>query len=101
VDTARLARMKKSAFLINTARGGLIHEGALLHALNREQLAGAALDVLIDEPPGLDHPLVAHPRCIVTPHIAWASRAARERLVAIAADNVRVFLAGNPRNVVA
>lgn len=100
VNADRLSRMKKSAFLVNTSRGGLIDEAALLQALRTEQIEGAALDVLIDEPPALDHPLLAEPRCIVTPHIAWASRAARERLLSIAADNIRAFFAGSPRNVV-
>jgi len=100
VDAERLASMKSSAFLINTARGGLIDEAALAHALASDVIAGAALDVLSVEPPALDHVLLRAPNCIVTPHIAWATRAARERLLQIAIDNVRAFLAGTPQNVV-
>jgi glycerate dehydrogenase len=96
----RLARMKPSALLINTARGGLIDEAALAHALASGKLAGAALDVLSVEPPPPDHPLLRAPNCLVTPHIAWATRAARARLLDIAVGNVRAFLAGSPRNVV-
>lgn len=100
IDAARLARMKPDALLINTARGGLIDEVALLAALRDGRIAGAALDVLGREPPPPDHPLLHEPRCLVTPHIAWATHAARSRLLAVAVDNVRAFLAGAPRNLV-
>jgi glycerate dehydrogenase len=100
VSAERLARMKPSALLINTARGGLIDEAALAQALVAGKLAGAALDVLSVEPAPPDHPLLRAPNCLVTPHIAWATRAARSRLLDIAVGNVRAFLAGNPRNVV-
>jgi glycerate dehydrogenase len=92
--------MKPSALLINTARGGLIDEAALAHALATGKLAGAALDVLSVEPASPDHPLLRAPNCLVTPHMAWATRAARSRLLDIAIGNVRAFLAGSPRNVV-
>ncbi len=68
--------------------------------LKAKRLAGAGLDVLGQEPPPINHPLLTAPNCFVTPHIAWATRAARERLLAKAADNVRAFLAGAPQNVV-
>lgn len=100
VDAERLAWMKPSALLINTARGGLIDDIALRDALVQGRLAGAALDVLAQEPPPADHPLLSAPRCLVTPHIAWATRAARKRLLEIAVGNVAAFLAGAPRNVV-
>ncbi|MFI5306209.1 MAG: D-2-hydroxyacid dehydrogenase [Polyangiales bacterium] len=100
VDARRLSSMKRNALLINTARGALIDEVALVSALQRDEIAGAALDVLAVEPPPADHPLLHAPRCLVTPHIAWATYASRARLLAAAVDNVRAFLAGAPRNVV-
>ncbi len=100
VGAELLGRMKPSALLINTARGALIDELALARALERGALGGAALDVLAVEPPPADHPLLHAPRCLVTPHIAWATRASRARLLDIAIDNVRAFLSGTPRNVV-
>ncbi|HBO42637.1 MAG TPA: glycerate dehydrogenase [Planctomycetaceae bacterium] len=100
VDAKRLAQMKPTAFLINTGRGQLVDERALADALNADRIAGAGIDVLADEPPPADSPLLAAKNCHVTPHIAWATRAARARLMTIAAENVRAFLAGNPRNVV-
>lgn len=100
VNEARLKLMKRDAYLINTSRGPLVDEGALALALAQGQLAGAAVDVLSAEPPAPDHPLIHAPRCIVTPHIAWATRAARQRLLQATAANVRAFLAGAPVNVV-
>jgi glycerate dehydrogenase len=100
INAERLAWMKPTAYLINTARGPLIDEPALAEALVNGRLAGAGLDVLCVEPPRPDNPLLAAPNCLVTPHIAWATRAARERLMATVVDNVRSFLAGTPRNVV-
>jgi glycerate dehydrogenase len=100
VNRKRLGKMKRSAFLINTGRGPLIDEQALADALATDQIAGAGLDVLSQEPPPLDHPLLSAPNCFITPHYAWATRSARERLMHEAVENVAAYLAGNPRNVV-
>jgi glycerate dehydrogenase len=100
VNAERLAMMKRSAYLINTGRGPLVDERALAAALRAGQIAGAGLDVLSIEPPPPDHPLLTAPNCQVTPHIAWATRAARERLLDVAVANVKAFLAGRPQNVV-
>ena len=100
VDAGLLATMKPDAVLINTGRGGLIDEPALAEALRAGRLGGAGLDVLGEEPPPADHPLIGCPRCVVTPHTAWATRAARARLVGLVAGNVEAFLSGEPRNVV-
>jgi len=100
VNAGRLALMKPTAFLLNTSRGPLIDEVALAEALNGGRLAGAALDVLSVEPPPASHPLLAAENCLITPHIAWATRAARARLMQVAVENVRAFLAGRPVNVV-
>lgn len=100
IDRERIALMKPTAFLINTARGKLLNEQDVADALNEGRLGGAALDVLSVEPPGEDHPLATATNCLVTPHIAWATIEARRRLLAVAIDNVRRFLAGEPGNVV-
>jgi glycerate dehydrogenase len=100
VNRQRLEMMKPTAFLINTSRGPLIDEPALAEALNRGRIAGAGLDVLCEEPPRPDNPLLHAPNCTITPHIAWATQAARQRLMDIAASNVRAFLQGRPQNVV-
>lgn len=100
VNTALLEKMKPSALLINTGRGGLINEPDLRRALEKGFLAGAALDVLSTEPPPPDHPLIGAPNCIITPHVAWASAQARRRLMDISVRNVKAFLEGNPQNVV-
>ena len=100
VNEQRLAFMKKTAFLINTSRGPLIDEPALADALNNGRIAGAGLDVLTIEPPDEQNPLLKAKNCYITPHIAWATRAARERLLHIAVNNVAAFLAGRPKNVV-
>lgn len=100
VSREHLALMKPSAFLINTARGGLVDEPALAAALNSGKLAGAGLDVLTIEPPQSGNPLLKARNCYITPHIGWASKAARQRLLSIAAANVRAFLNGAPVNVV-
>ena len=92
--------MKRDAFLINTGRGPLVVEPDLADALNADRIAGAALDVLSAEPPAASNPLLTAKNCLITPHIAWASKAARERLLGIVVENVRHFLAGKPANVV-
>jgi glycerate dehydrogenase len=100
VNAATLATMKPTAFLVNTARGALVDEAALAAALDAGRLAGAGLDVLAVEPPAASNPLLAARNCLITPHVAWATREARRRLIEITADNVRAFAAGAPRNVV-
>lgn len=100
VNSELLATMKRSAVLINTSRGPLIDEPALAAALERGTIAGAGLDVLSTEPPPVDHPLLNAPNCVITPHIAWATRSARSRLLDTVVDNVAAFLAGQPQNVV-
>jgi glycerate dehydrogenase len=100
INTERLRFMKPSAFLINTARGPLVVEQDLADALNSGKLGAAGLDVLPVEPPKNGSPLMGAKNCIVTPHIAWATREARSRLMQTAVNNLRAFLAGNPQNVV-
>ncbi len=100
VNAERLAWMKSSAFLLNTSRGQLVVERELADALNAGRIAGAGLDVLSEEPPPSENPLLRAMNCIITPHNAWATRAARARLIRIAVGNVRAFLAGKPQNVV-
>lgn len=100
IDSRRLALMKPTAFLINTSRGPLIDEAALVQALEEEKLAGAALDVLNREPPPKDTLLQDSDRAIITPHIAWATQAARRRLLDTCIANVQAFVAGKPQNVV-
>lgn len=103
VDARRLGLMKETAFLINTARGPLVDADALAEALNAGRIAGAGLDVLPVEPPPAkpDSPaLLTAKNCFITPHIAWATRSARGRLMAAAVENVRAFLEGRPENVV-
>ena len=100
VNTKRLGWMKPTAFLLNTSRGPLVDEAALAEALNAGRIAGAGLDVLSVEPPLADNSLFKAKNCFITPHIAWATRAARSRLMDAAVDNVRAFLAGKPKNVV-
>jgi len=100
VNAELLATMKPSAFFINTARGPLVDEAALAEALNHEQIAGAATDVLSAEPPPTSNPLFDAKNLIITPHIGWATQAARARLMDIAAENLRAYLAGTPQNIV-
>ena len=100
INAARLARMKPSAFLLNTSRGPIVNEADLADALNTGKLAGAGLDVLSTEPPAESNPLLTAKNCLVTPHIAWATRAARARMLGIVAANLRGFLDGQPQNVV-
>jgi glycerate dehydrogenase len=100
VGERTLGMMKRSAFLINTGRGPLVDEAALAAALAAGRIAGAGLDVLSVEPPSLGNPLLEAPNCLVTPHIGWATREARARLIAQVAGNVRAWLAGAAVNVV-
>lgn len=100
INEKSLALFKPTAYLINTARGGLIDENALAAALNGGKLAGAALDVLTSEPPKADNPLIHAKNCIITPHMAWASLEARVRLLHATEDNVRAFLQNAPINKV-
>ena len=100
VNATRLSVMKPTAYLINTSRGGVIHEQDLADALNEERIAGAGLDVLSVEPPPVSNPLLTAKNCLITPHIAWASRAARQRLIEATSENVRGFVDGSPQNVV-
>jgi glycerate dehydrogenase len=100
INARSLALMKPSAFLINASRGPLIIDQDLADALNNGRLAGAAVDVLSSEPPSPDNPLLRAKNCIVTPHIAWATKEARTRLLGTAVANVRAFLDGHHVNVV-
>ncbi len=101
IDADALSKMKKSAYLINTSRGGVIDEDALAEALHGGAIAGAGIDVLAAEPMRSGHPYYTAPHCIITPHIAWASVEARERLVEIVYHNLEAFLRGAPVNNVA
>jgi D-3-phosphoglycerate dehydrogenase len=94
VDADALDRMREGAILVNTGRGGLIDEEALVRALSTNTIAGAGVDVLREEPPSEDHPLVGLDNCIVTPHAAWYSVEARQDLNETVADNVQAGLAG-------
>jgi len=100
VNKGLLQLVKQSAFLINTSRGQLINERDLADALNNNRIGGAALDVLSTEPPGADNPLLSAKNCIITPHNAWMSKEARQRIMDITANNIHAFLNGNPVNVV-
>ena len=100
VNAQRIELMKPSALLVNTSRGPLVVEEDLAAALNAGRIGGAALDVLSSEPPSPDNPLLSAKNCLVTPHIAWATQAARTRLLGTVVENVRAFAAGNPQNVV-
>ena len=100
INAESLNRMKKSAFLINTSRGPVVVEQDLADALNNGVIAGAGLDVLSLEPPTIDNPLFKAKNCLITPHIAWATKEARVRLMNIAVNNVAAFINGMPVNVV-
>jgi glycerate dehydrogenase len=100
VNRRRLQLVKPGAFLVNTSRGGLVVESDLAEALNLGLLAGAAVDVVSQEPIGQDNPLLTARNCLITPHIAWATREARRRLLEATVANVANFLAGRPTNVV-
>jgi glycerate dehydrogenase len=100
INKNTLAKMKPTAFLINTGRGPLINEQDLADVLNAGKIAGAGLDVLSLEPASIDNPLPKAKNCYITPHIAWATLEARKRLMQIAGDNLQAFIEGNPINVV-
>lgn len=102
IDQGEFALMGKNTLLINTARGGIVNETALKQALHSGEIAGAAIDVLSEEPPGRGNPLLHEPvpNLIVTPHIAWASITARQSLINELTDNIHAYLKGRPRNVV-
>ncbi|MFK7980186.1 MAG: D-2-hydroxyacid dehydrogenase [Saprospiraceae bacterium] len=100
INQSSLSKMKNTAYLINTGRGGLIQEQDLKTALEEGQIAGAGLDVLSAEPPPPNHILLNTPNCIITPHIAWATKESRARLIAIVAENIRCFFEGKPQNKV-
>lgn len=100
INKESLAKMKSNVMIINTSRGPLIVEEDLAEALNSGKIAGAAVDVVTSEPIRADNPLLAAKNCIITPHISWAPRESRQRLMDIAIDNLMSFIAGNAVNVV-
>jgi glycerate dehydrogenase len=100
INKERLSVMKRSAFLLNTSRGPLVVDQDLADALNEDVIAGAGLDVLSVEPPVASNPLLSAKNCIVTPHIAWATREARARLLDVAVENLRAFVDGRVVNAV-
>ena len=100
INSATLSLMKPTAYLLNTSRGGLINEIDLANALNKNKIAGAGLDVLSTEPPMKNNPLLNAKNCVITPHIAWATKAARKRLMKIAEENIRAFINCVPQNIV-
>jgi len=101
INVARLQTMKPTAILINTGRGPLVNEQDLAEALNQGHLMAAGLDVLSQEPPQADNPLLTARNCFITPHIAWATVEARTRLMEVAVENLRQYIAGTPVNNVA
>jgi len=101
VSADRLARMKPTALLINTGRGQLVDEAALAEALHAGQIAGAGLDVLSTEPPASDNPLLAAPRCVITPHNAWQTDESKHRLMDTVVENLAAWQRGAAVNVVA
>ena len=100
INRETIAKMKDGAMLINTARGGLVDETALVEALESGKLRGAAVDVVSQEPMSAGNPLLSTRKCIITPHIAWAPMESRQRLLDCVVENIRAFLDGNPQNVV-
>jgi glycerate dehydrogenase len=99
IHRERLRSMKRTAFLINTARGQLVDEADLAAALREQTIAGAALDVLSEEPPSPSNPLLYAPNCLITPHIAWSTLPARQRILQATVANIGAFLSGAPINV--
>jgi len=101
VNAYRLEQMKNSAILINTGRGQLVNEFDLAEALNSGKIYAAGMDVMVNEPPKEDNPLLSAKNCFITPHIAWATREARVRLMNISIENLKKFIEGHPQNNVA
>lgn len=100
IDEVAIGKMKDKVIILNTARGGVVDEVAIRKGLDSGKIAGYGADVLSTEPPVIENPLINAPNCYVTPHIAWASREAKSRLMSIAVDNVKSFLSGNIKNCV-
>jgi glycerate dehydrogenase len=98
INKETLSLMKKSAFLLNTSRGPIVNDQDLADALNQNEIAGAGIDVLSQEPPVHGNPLFTAKNCIITPHIAWATKEARSRLMDTAVANLRAFINGKPVN---
>jgi|SRR5688572_26541672 len=101
VNRSLLSKMKETAWIINTSRGQLIHEGDLANALNSDQLEAAAVDVLSVEPPSVTNPLLRAKNCLITPHTAWMSLEARRRILGVTVQNIDCYLKGKPQNLVA
>lgn len=100
INKESIKKMRRGAILINTGRGPLVNEADVAEALQKGQLGAYGADVMCSEPPAADNPLFAQPNAYITPHIAWATVEARERLMAIAVNNLKAFVSGNPVNVV-
>lgn len=100
INAERIQLMKRGAILINTGRGPLVDEKAVAEALASGHLLGYGADVMSDEPPRKDNPLLSQPHAYLTPHIAWATKEARQRLMQICVDNVKAFINGKPQNIV-
>lgn len=100
INKNSIVKMKDGVILLNTGRGQLICEPALAEALHSGKVRAAGLDVLAQEPPAADNPLLTAPNCFITPHIAWAAKESRQRLMDTAVENLRAFLSGSPQNVV-
>lgn len=100
INTDNIRKMKSTAFIINTGRGGLVKEQDLADALNEGLIAGAAVDVLTVEPPEIGNPLLNAANCMITPHIGWTTQSARKRLIEIVAENIKAYISGKPQNVV-
>ena len=100
VNANFLAKMKDTAYLINTSRGPVVDDAALADALNNGRIAGAGLDVLTVEPPKKDNPLLTAKNCLITPHIAWAGYETRARLMSVLQENFKAYFDGKPQNVV-
>ena len=100
INRASMEKMRPGALLVNTGRGPLLDEAEVAQALREGRLGGLAVDVVSVEPIRTDNPLLTAPNCIITPHIAWATKEARERLLSVSAENLRQYKKGTPQNVV-